>query len=312
MYVVIAVLGLTSTTGRAQSTAQVEGVRIPEPEIHRIVSKSAEETFEIRVLMPPMLPGEQRRFPVVYMTDASGESTVSDTMLRVLMLADTPRFIVVQIGYASTRHYFQTFMLRQRDLTPTTDENERKTSVFAGTPFPAVRSGRAEQFLAFIREELIPFIDSKYPTDPGDRTYAGHSLGGLFGCYALFTHPETFRRYVIGSPSLYWGREYLFTLADRFAETHRDLPATVFLGVGGREDGPGNPMRKNVERLDSFFRSKQFSNLKVTTHVFPEETHLTAWTMNLEHGLVAVFGRPSPDQTPAALYQRQAASKTPQ
>jgi len=113
------------------------------------------------------------------------------------MLADTPRFIAVDIAYPGAKSYFQTMVIRQRDLTRATDVNQRTGASFAGTVVPAVMSGHAAQCLDFMRDELIPFIDAHYPTASGDRTCAGHSLGGLFGCFALFTHPETFTRYVI-------------------------------------------------------------------------------------------------------------------
>lgn len=35
----------------------------------------------------------------------------------------------------------------------------------------------------------IPLIDSKYRTDPADRSIAGASLGGLFSLFVLFEHP---------------------------------------------------------------------------------------------------------------------------
>lgn len=203
----------------------------------------------------PTVPGEIRRFPVVYFTDASGGAVVSDTMLRLLMLSDTPRFIAVGIGYPDAPSYFQTMVVRQRDLTPAPDPSERTDAPFDGTLTAAVPSGRAAQFLDFIREDLIPFIDARYPTIPGDRIYAGHSLGGLFGYYAMFTRPDTFTRYIIGSPTLYWGGDAVFRLEREYAASHKNLEARVFMGVGGLEDGPNNPMLRNVRRLESLLPS---------------------------------------------------------
>ena len=110
--------------------------------------------------------------------------------------------IVVGIGHpvgpnltdpAAAQNYRE---VRVRHMGPTVDWLE-----------PHVEGG-AKRFLGFIREELIPFVDSNYPTNPEDRTLLGASLSGLFSVYALLQHPETFNRYVAGSPALGWGRWY--------------------------------------------------------------------------------------------------------
>jgi predicted alpha/beta superfamily hydrolase len=114
-----------------------------------------------------------------------------------------------------------------------------------------------------MRDELIPFIDSRYPTDLKNRAYWGDSLGGLFGCYVLFTRPDTFNRYIIGSPSAWWANEDVMKLAERYVTTHGDLAATVFLGVGGLEieESPDNAQSRmvtNVLRLESCFGPRSF------------------------------------------------------
>ncbi len=37
-----------------------------------------------------------------------------------------------------------------------------------------------------------------------NRTFAGHSLGGLPGAYALFRHPDMFDNYILGSPPVWY------------------------------------------------------------------------------------------------------------
>ena len=47
-------------------------------------------------------------------------------------------------------------------------------------------SGDAERFLAFLSNELMPFVARRYRTDQGDRTLIGSSRGWLFVLYAMF------------------------------------------------------------------------------------------------------------------------------
>jgi hypothetical protein len=72
--------------------------------------------------------------------------------------------------------------LRARDYTPTKE-----------TRLP--QSGGADQFLAFMKNELFPFMETNYKADSKNRILMGCSLGGLFTLYTLFTQPELFSGY---------------------------------------------------------------------------------------------------------------------
>ncbi|MDX2059852.1 MAG: alpha/beta hydrolase-fold protein [Gemmatimonadales bacterium] len=299
----VLVLGLGSTgTAFAQS-----GVRVPEAEWHTLYSPQVGDSFKIRVLLPPMIPGEKTRFPVLYMTDTHSGFAVEDDGLRLMMMSEIPRFISVGIGYPKAPSIMQALGIRARDLThvPMNDAQAGGALPIEGMLKAAVANGGGPQFLAFIREQLIPFIDAKYPTDPKDRGYWGDSLGGLFGCYVLFTRPETFNRYIIGSPSLWWAGEDMFKVAEQYFKTRGDLPARVFIGVGGLEElPPGTSFRMvtNVLRLERMLRTRNYPGLRLTTRIFPDESHTTVASMNLIRGLVAVYDPPAPGTGLMGLY----------
>ena len=90
------------------------------------------------------------------------------------------------------------------------------------------------QHLAFIRNDVITFIESNYRTDPSNRTYFGFSLGGLFGTYALMTHPDTFRNYILGSPSLWRDIPLLFSL-ENAALKSKGQAINLFITYGDKE-----------------------------------------------------------------------------
>ena len=71
----------------------------------------------------------------------------------------------------------------------------------------------AKKFLSFINNNLKPLIESKFNIDNLNQSYCGFSFGGLFGLYTLFTSTESFQRYVIGSPSIWWKNKFILDLS---------------------------------------------------------------------------------------------------
>lgn len=62
-------------------------------------------------------------------------------------------------------------------------------------------SGASEKFLAFIGEELVPYIDKTYRTADFSILY-GMSNSALFTVYALLEAPDTFQAYLASSPMI--------------------------------------------------------------------------------------------------------------
>ncbi|GAB3241510.1 hypothetical protein GCM10027346_37070 [Hymenobacter seoulensis] len=57
--------------------------------------------------------------------------------------------------------------------------------------------------MSFIEKELIPYIDSRYPTTPY-KTLIGHSVGGLAVVNTLLHQPNLFNSYVSLDGALWW------------------------------------------------------------------------------------------------------------
>lgn len=77
------------------------------------------------------------------------------------------------------------------------------------TPRPEGEQGDA--YARFVVEEVKPFIDKTYRTDPSpEKTgVAGSSLGGLISLYMVGAHTDTFGRCGGVSPSLWWSDRWL-------------------------------------------------------------------------------------------------------
>jgi len=260
---------------------------------HVLRSEKINETFKIDVALPNSYGVGERKYPVVYVTDGGGNFPIVVGNLRMLSLGfEMPDVIVVGIGY-NTADIPRILAIRTRDLTPTIDEaytqQARKSPMF---PLPDdVTPGGADDFVHFINLEIKPFINKNYRTDPGNETLLGYSLGGLFGLHVLFNHTDSFDKYIIGSPSIWWDNTVSFSYEAEYAENNKDLAKKVFISSGGLEEDPEGDSRMVTNMIKMFTRlnSRLYPGLVLDHYVFAGETHMSGMGTAFNRGLRFVF-----------------------
>ena len=285
-----------------QQPAALAIFRAPAPEVHWLQSTNVAQKFRIDVWQPLSRDDNSERFPVVYATDGDDFFGPFSTLANILQAhGETPRFILVTIGYGSGRI---AGLLRRRDFYSHSIRalSQDRLELLAASPFVErmdlsiiTQTTDAADFLRFIGDELMPYINDRYPTQPGDDTYFGFSAGGGFGLYTLFNDPSVFRRYVIGSPTAsYRGHHFGIELARRFIDSGRSMEAKVFLCVGELEEfarGSGdNEFVTACYRLATFLSQAAIPGLELKLKVFPDETHATSSVLAFNHGLKALLG----------------------
>ena len=266
---------------------------------YALTSRLVDQTFIVDVARPTLPTPADRPLPVIYVLDADGAFGVTAQTARMLQMeaAGLPPVLVVGVGYrysspklARAEHG----AWRTRDFSPSLDRFSapHTRAALAEAGYEAeVRYGGAAAFLAFLTEELRPFIAACYATNPSDQTLVGMSLGGLFSLYALFQAPAAFNRHLIVSPALWWDERIIFAEEAAYAEIATDLPAKVFLGVGASEEADGAPYWpvSNLAALDAALRGRRYPELHLTHHVFPDETHMSVYPGAVSRGLRALF-----------------------
>ena len=171
-------------------------VTIDNSEQFTLYSSNTQQDYKIYIHLPVSYSKSDTSYPVIYGLDADIGFAISSDVCKLLSFRkEMPEVIIVGIAYGA--YPGQEGNNRGRDYSPTT---------VAGSP----TSGGAENFFKFIRDELIPVIDSKYRTNPNDSTLSSASFGGLFSLYVLFEHPGIFYRYKISSPNLRWDKGCVF------------------------------------------------------------------------------------------------------
>ncbi|WP_298425073.1 alpha/beta hydrolase-fold protein [uncultured Kordia sp.] len=175
-----------------------------------VYSEILHEQRKIMVYVPENNPYDKNTYPVVYLLDGDAHFYSVVGMIRQLSSVNgntiCPKMIVV--GISNTN--------RTRDLTPTKGEVEN--------------SGGGENFISFVEKELIPHIDTNYPTTTY-RTFIGHSLGGLTVMNTLVNKPHLFNAYVAIDPSMWWNKKNLLNKIKSAEFNSKHNNKTLFLGI---------------------------------------------------------------------------------
>jgi len=255
-------------------------------------SKIVSQDFEIYISLPYKYFMSDTTYPVLYSLDANVKFGMMSNVVNNLgtLTKEIPEIIVVGIAYP-IKGLEDWVIGRNRDLTPTRKTEhekywQKRLSKVTGRNDIVVESGHANKFIAFIRDELIPFIESNYRVSLKDRALHGTSLGGLFTLYALFQYPELFQRYFASSPSIDWDEPYMFELENDFADSHKDLQVKLFMCVGGLES---KTYINNMYKMDKLLRSRNYPNLELETFVFENETHGSTVSASIGRGLKILY-----------------------
>lgn len=204
------------------------------------------------------------KYPVIYLLDGSAD----EDFIHVVGLVQfnnfswinrVPKSIVVGIATVD----------RRRDFTyPTTIEADRKR-------YPT--TGKSENFIQFIEQELQPFIEKKYKTT-ASKTIVGQSLGGLLAAEILLKKPALFDKYIIISPSLWWDGASLLKQSSEMLQDTFKQETDVYIGVGKEGLTPGDAprvMEVDANLLAEKIKAAKSKKVKVYFDYLPEEDHAT-------------------------------------
>ena len=282
-----------SPTGGKPEAAVLE-VRPGTPNPPRTVTLRSEvlgEPRRVYIQLPEGYEGSTVRYPVLVVLD--GEWLFQLARANAAFFSEleemgitVPKMIVVGIENVD----------RDRDYTPTAR---------SGQEFSFPTAGGADRFLAFLADELVPYLDREYRTAPG-RVVAGWSFGGLFATYAALAAPELFDGHLCISPAVWWDDEMV---VNGFETARFDRPKRMVFTLGTGEAGGlvGDSTARLLERLEA----RPIDNLTVTSIKFDGVGHTWGIPGAFDKGLQAVFsGYVPPDgavtssEDLTAYYQR--------
>ena len=276
---------------------------IENTEVYKLKSDIVGDIFEITVMKPEDVSDEP--LPVIYLTDANNSLGTGCDVVNLLMLGgEIPPVILVAVGYPLEGDFNNFIKLRTRDFSPSLCKWQTPMQAeLAEMSVEDIACGGAPKFLNFLTTELREFIGSKYNISD-DSTYIGDSMGGLFGVYTLFHKPDSFKRYVIGSPWICWDYPLCFDYEKKYSENHNDLSAIVYMATGGDEhilypNLPDAivPLFKDAKteeysrKMFKLLESRNYPSLNFRGKILDDETHFTMVSSIIGKGLKSVFNQ---------------------
>ncbi len=277
----IALLGSAPDNARAQAADRAP-VIIPGSETRTITSRLVPgQKYLLQIHLPAGYASSDQRYPVLFVLDSQWDFPLV-TAIYGQQYYDgfLPAAVIVGVTWGGVNP--DADALRGRDFTPTPQAR-------------IAHSGNAPQFLAFLRDEAIPFVEANYRVLP-DRTLMGSSLGGLFTLYALLEAPGVFNRFVLTSPAAGWDSDWIYHREQSFSAGTRWLPARLFMAAGGLE-----PDVADFERLAAQLHSRAYQGLELQSLVIEGSGHSGGKAEGFTRGLQSVFARPSLALSPDVL-----------
>ncbi len=266
----------------AQTTQPaINQVTLDNTEQFTLTSKYVEgEKYLIRVSLPVNYNSYDYSFPVLYVLDGDKSFGMTKEIADWLIwFGEIRDIIVVGISYGQGTDAW--WEKRERDYTHCSD-----TMLARGS---AKYAGGAQNFLKFVKNELIPVVDRKFKTLHDSNALMGISYGGMLTSYVLFAQPEMFNGFIILGPTLIWKNENILKLESAYSINHKALNKKVYIAYGSLDNKSWviDPTKDFISNI----QLHSYEGLRFVPEVLEGETHISSYATGLTHGLKTLFRR---------------------
>ena len=256
--------------------------------IDSIQSKILNEKRKIWIYVPKGIADSvflPQRYPVVYLLDGDTHFSSVVGMLQQMSSASGRRICpeMIVVGIPNTK--------RTRDLTPTKPTDDTSNS-----------SGGGEQFMFFIENELMHYIDSAYPTQPY-KMLIGHSLGGLTVMNTLLNHTKLFNSYVAIDPSMWWDNQNLLKASKQLFLKNKFAGKSLFVGIANtmetgmnindvvNDTTAGTLHIRSILEMDKFIKTQNLQGLNYASKYYENDSHGSVTLITEYDALRLIFNK---------------------
>ncbi|MFZ1307478.1 MAG: alpha/beta hydrolase-fold protein [Ferruginibacter sp.] len=210
------------------------------------------------------------RYPVIYLLD--GNANFNDIVSITEFMSNAglcPPMIVVGILHHS----------RMNELTYGSDKG-----------MPGV-VGEGEKFMRYVEKELMPYIESNYPT-ASYKIFIGHSVGGLTVVNTLIHHQDLFDAYISLDGALWWNDQQIVTEAKTILANQHYKGKILFMALANRMERGMDTLKVQKDTTEGTELIR--SNLTFIKDIFKNKTNQLRFQHkyyeNDDHGSVRLIG----------------------
>jgi predicted alpha/beta superfamily hydrolase len=251
-----------------------------------IESKELDQTRELFIYTPMSYEAsEYSYYNVIYVFDAHDRALFDYVSSVAHLLKEGHRGFVV-VGIKAT-FIMEKMYGRNHDLLPS--DTKRNLGPKSG--------GNAEAFLAYIKNEVVPYVESNYRTLPY-RTAVGHSLSASFITYSLLNETELFDNYIAISPNLADDDQRLVRGLKNFDSKQFETLKFFYMSHADEAENENYfGWRSAYENAFPILRNSLASeNFKVMLEEYPEESHRSGFIPSVKSAMLTYIETIEPEQ----------------
>jgi predicted alpha/beta superfamily hydrolase len=236
---------------------------------YELTSKFNKTKYTLEVSLPVSYDAN-KKYPTYYILDGFYAASIAHGAHRTLQIENLIEDVIVVTIKGPETTTSEWLINRWPDYTFSRDTlNDVGYARFFNLPKGSTISGKGEQFLQTLTQQIFPLIESNYSCD-GNRGISGHSLGGQIVANLMFKTPELFNRYGINSSSQRKAlNNEIREIEKNYSTTHSEYNAKVFFSFGNLES------KEAIEDLHNFDNQlkNHYKNIETNFVEFTGETH---------------------------------------
>ncbi len=252
------------------------------PQFESAILKNKRDLF---VYTPPGYDAKgSTRYPVIYMHDGqnvmrgdtafiAGQEWRADETADMLINGNLIEPVII-VGVANTG------LTRADEYLPTSGSINDPSQKYGG---------KANLYLKFFIEELMPYVDRSYRTKTGSKNTSliGSSFGGIATLYMGLERPDIFGQLGVCSPSIWWDDAEMLK---RISSLDKVKNVKIWMDMGSKE---GDNMVAFARRANSALVDKGWNSSNLTyCEEDGGEHNESAWARRLPLILHWLVGKP--------------------
>jgi len=229
-----------------------------------------------------------RKFPVLYLCDGFWDFAMMVGFYgNIIWEKAAPEFFIVGLSYGGNQEHPKNDEWRHCDYLPQNKKFGRRDTDWTH-----------KEYLSYLKDTIMPFVESEYTIDGSYRVLGGCSIGGLFALSAMFREPKLFQGIIALNPPLDSYDGWIFHEERRLHDGNRQslleklrwkspvLLTKLFLSVA-EYDTP--ELKGQVEKLKKTLAGRAYKGLELKHVTIPEEGHGASKAAGYSRGIRHAF-----------------------